>query len=320
MILPEADASFADKFKNRVDYAILQDGLPVMAVECKKVSSLTGANRGELKGYYNAVPTVKLGILTDGLIYQLYSDTEEENLMDDEPFAVVNLAQVSEEKIADDTLDALVNLRRGVFDPDNVGAEARRKLYISAYVEALDASFKDPDENIVRTLMDVTGIAGKKTAKLLNEHKRYITEAMSAFFEKKLLERLGLTEAPKIEKTPPKEEKSPEEPEKQDMGITTTDTELEVYDYVRYRLPFLIARDEDLFHKLEDIDYRDYKGTFAVSYKQVKKGRLFNIREGTDTKYRFEFPDFEEQVNTNILSDIDDKLLAVFMKRVEELG
>lgn len=60
-VIPEADASFSDKFKNRVDYAIRKEGVPVIAVETKKVGSLSEANRGELKGYYNAVPTVKLG-------------------------------------------------------------------------------------------------------------------------------------------------------------------------------------------------------------------------------------------------------------------
>lgn len=54
-VVPEADASFSDKFKNRVDYAIYKEGVPVIAVETKKVGSLSVANRGELKGYYNAV-------------------------------------------------------------------------------------------------------------------------------------------------------------------------------------------------------------------------------------------------------------------------
>jgi len=63
------------------------------------------------------VPTVKLGILTDGIIYQLFSDTEEENLMDNEPFAVVDLAQVAQEQVADDSFNALLKLRRGIFDP-----------------------------------------------------------------------------------------------------------------------------------------------------------------------------------------------------------
>jgi hypothetical protein len=97
-VVPEADASFSDKFKNRVDYAIYREGDPVIAVEAKKVGTLSTANRGELKGYYNAVPTVKLGILTDGLIYQLYSDTEAENLMDDAPFAVVDYYRCQRER------------------------------------------------------------------------------------------------------------------------------------------------------------------------------------------------------------------------------
>ena len=162
-IIPEADASFSEKFKNRVDYAISKEGVPAIAIEAKKVGSLSTANRGELKGYYNAVPTVKLGILTDGLIYQLYSDTEAENLMDNEPFAVIDLTQVAQEQIADDAFDALLKLRRGTFDPADIGADARRKIYISEYVNALESTFNDPKESFVRTLIDLAGVEGKKT-------------------------------------------------------------------------------------------------------------------------------------------------------------
>ena len=34
-VIPEADASFSDKFKNRVDYAICKESVPVIAVEAK---------------------------------------------------------------------------------------------------------------------------------------------------------------------------------------------------------------------------------------------------------------------------------------------
>jgi hypothetical protein len=332
-IIPEADASFSDKFKNRVDYAICKEDVPVIAVETKKVGSLSNANRGELKGYFNAVPTVKLGILTDGLTYQLYSDTEAENLMDDAPFAVVDLTQVAQEQIADDTFDALLKLRRGTFEPSNIGADARRKIYISDYVEALEQAFRDPDESIVKTLMDVAGVEGRRTNKLLDEHKLYITEAMNTFFDKKLLERVGFADREDLVKVPPVEvQLSPatqeipddqsieKEPKAGDSDIVTTEVELEIYNYVKHRLPFLIDRDEDLFRKLDDIYFRDYKGTFAVSYKQDRKGRLFNFRQGADERYHFEFPESDETVTTNELSDIDDKLLAVFMKRIDELG
>jgi hypothetical protein len=326
-IIPEADASFSDKFKNRVDYAISKEGVPVIAIETKKVGSLSTANRGELKGYYNAVPTVKLGILTDGLVYQLYSDTDQENLMDDEPFAVVDLTQVAQEQIADEALDALLKLRRDTFNPEDIGADARRKIYISEYVKALESAFKDPNESLVRTLMDMAGVEGKRTTKLLGEHKPYISEAMNTFFDKKLLERVGFAEREDLVKVSPPETgpapSAPEVPAEQpavDSSVLTTEAELEVYDYVRHRLPFLIDRDEDLFRKLDIVYFKDFKGVFAVCYKQDRKGRLFNFREGADTKYRFELPESGETIATDELSDVDDKLLSIFMKRVEELG
>jgi hypothetical protein len=102
--------------------------------------------------------------------------------------------------------------------------------------------------------------------------------------------------------------------------IVTTEAEMEVYEYVKHRLPFLIARDEDLFRKLDHVYFRDFRGTFTISYKQDRKGRLLNFKEGSEQKYRFDFPDSGEIVTTDNLSDIDDKLLTVFMKRVEDLG
>jgi predicted type IV restriction endonuclease len=290
------------------------------------VGSLSEANRGELKGYYNAVPTVKLGILTDGLTYQLYSDTEEENLMDNEPFAVVDLAEVAQEQIADDAFDALLKLRRETFDPADIGADARRKIFISAYVDTLDKAFKDPDERFVRTLMDMAGIEGRRMPRLLEEHTLYIKEAMNTFFDKKLLERVGFADRSDIVKVPPSEAPSP--PPTQEIpqvpadapDIVTTETEMEVYEYVKHRLPFLIARDEDLFRKLDHVYFKDFRGTFTISYKQDRKGRLLNFKEGSEQKYRFDFPDSGEIVTTDNLSDIDDKLLTVFMKGVEDLG
>ena len=325
-VIPEADASFSDKFKNRVDYAICKESVPVIAVEAKKVGSLTEANRGELKGYYNAVPTVKLGILTDGLTYQLYSDTEEENLMDNEPFAVVDLAEVAQEQIADDAFDALLKLRREAFNPEDIGADARRKIFISAYVDTLDEAFKEPDERFVRTLMDMAGIEGRRMPRLLEEHTQYIREAMNTFFDKKLLERVGFADRSDIVKVHPSEGPTPPPPQDTPQvtadapDIVTTEVEMEVYEYVKHKLPFLIPRDEDLFRKLDHVYFKDFRGVFAISYKQDRKGRLLNFREGSEQKYRIDFSDSDETLTTDDLSDIDEKLLTVFMKRVEELG
>jgi hypothetical protein len=57
-----------------------------------------------------------------------------------------------------------------------------------------------------------------------------------------------------------------------------------------------------------------------VSYKQERRGKIFNFREGPAGEYRFEFPDLAEHIETHDLRDIDKPLLRNFLARVEELG
>lgn len=333
-IVPEVHASFSDKFKNRVDYAIYKDEEPVIAVESKKVGSLSEANQGELKGYFNAMPSVKLGILTDGLLYQLFSDTNIENMMDDQPFVVVDLTEVAQGRLADSAFDALLKLRKGTFDPAGVGKDAQRKLYINAYLEILEQAFKQPQKDIARTLMSLVGVEGNRTSKLVEEHTSVIAEAMRMFFDRKLLERVGFADRGDLRRLPETdpepgpdavleasdEAQGQESGKVADSGIVTTETELQVFDYVKRRLPFLIDRDEDLFRKLENIFMKDRRTICNFGYKQERRGKLFGFREGESPRYRFEFSGSGAQINTDNLSDIDDELLAIFMKRVEELG
>lgn len=333
-VIPEAHASFSEKFRNRVDYAICMDGAPVIAFECKKVGTLNDANRGELKGYFNAVPTVKLGILTDGLVYQLFTDTGLENLMDDEPFAVIDLTEVAREQLGDTELDALLRLRKGTFDPANVGADARRKIYLGSYVEVLGRTLSDPDERFVRTLLDMANIEGRRTNRLIEEHTPIVRDAAQALLDRLILARVGFADRKDLVKVasggasaavsaeaPPvamaETESSPV-----DSGIVTTETELEVYDYVRTRLPFLIAGDEALYAALGHLQPIDYKTVFSVFYRQERKGKLFNFWEGRDPKYRFDFVGLGagNALATDTLGDIDELLVASFRQRVAELG
>lgn len=328
-VIPEAHASFSDKFKNRVDYAICQNGQPVIAIECKKVGSLTEANRGELKGYFNAVPSVKLGILTDGLAYQLFTDTGLENMMDDEPFAVIDLNQVAQEQLGETELDALLRLRKGTFDPANVGTDARRKIYLGTYVEVLGRTLSEPDERFVRTLLDMAGIEGRRTTRMIEEHTPIIRDAAQALLDRLILARVGFADRRdlvKVAAEPAPAAAVAEAPAAaapaDESGVVTTVTELEVYDYVRRRLPFLIAGDEELFARLQHLQPVDYKTVFSIFYKQERKGKLFNFWEGKEPRYRFEFVALGpgNPLQTDTLADIDANLLAAFKQRVQELG
>jgi hypothetical protein len=329
-VIPEAHASFSDKFKNRVDYAICQNGQPVIAIECKKVGTLSEANRGELKGYFNAVPSVKLGILTDGLAYHLFTDTGLENMMDDEPFVVVDLNLVAQQQVGETELDALTRLRKGTFDPANVGTDARRKIYLDSYVEVLGRIFAEPDERFVKTMLDLASIDGRRTTRMVEEHTPIIRDAAQALLDRLILARVGFADRKDLVKVPaesalptaPPAEAPPATPAADESGIVTTETELEVHDYVRRRLPFLIAGDEELFQRLQHLRPVDYKTVFSLYYRQERKGKLFNFWEGREPRYRFEFVALGpgNHLQTDTLSDIDANLLAAFKQRVQELG
>ena len=330
-VVPEAHASFSDKFKNRVDFAICQDKTPVIAVESKKVGALVEANRGELKGYFNAVPSVKLGILTDGLTFQLFTDTSAENMMDDEPFAVVDLAEVARDQVDANALDALIRLRKGTFDPAHVGADARRKMYVAAYVDALQRVLSNPDERFVRVMLEVANIEGRRTSRMVEEHTPLVKEAADAMLDRKILERVGFADRNDLVRMraetpvaqPATSEPPPETATPLESGVVTTEAEIRVFEYVRARLPFLIERDEELYAKLAHVRSVDHKTVFCVFYRQERKGKLFNFTEGSKgPRYRFEFvtPEGAGWVNTDTLSDIDAPLLAAFSARVAELG
>jgi predicted type IV restriction endonuclease len=331
-IIPEAEASFAEKFRNKVDYAICAGGQPVIAVECKKTGELNDGHRGELKGYFNAVQTTKLGILTDGLLFELFSDTDSENMMDAEPFVTLNLRDVARERVNDQVLDALLRLRKGTFDPADVGADARRRIFVAKYTEVLDSNFSEPTEDFQRALMDLAAVEGRRTARMMEDHLPIVREALRHFLDRKILERVGFASRQDLVRTSATAQAATtatlqaEEPvavdadadQEPDDGIITTETELAVFDHVRTRLAFLV-RDEDLFSKLRDLQWVDFKTRFVVFYKQARKGRIFSFKEGPGGEMRFDFHDGKDPVVVADLHQLDDRLLEIYRMRVGEL-
>lgn len=330
-IIPEAEASFADKFKNKVDYAICVAGVPVIAVECKKTGELNNGHRGELKGYFNAVQTTKLGILSDGLLFELFSDTDSENIMDADPFVTVNLRDVARERVNDQVLDALMRLRKGTFDPANVGADARRRIFVAKYSEVLDANFTEPSEDFQRALMDMAGVEGRRTARMMEDHMPIVREALTHFLDRKILERVGFASRQDLVRTSSAAQAkvvvapaqdgapvAPASPEEPDDGIITTETEMAIFDHVRTRLAFLV-RDETLFNRLKDLQWVDFKTRFVVFYKQARKGRLFSFQEGPGGEMRFDFHNGSDPVVVTDLQELDVRLLEAYRTRVADL-
>ncbi len=157
-------------------------GARAIGAECKKVGALNEGQCGDSKGYFSAVQTSTLGILTDRIMWKRCSDTSHDNMMDDAPFVTIDLRDVATGSLADHQLDALQRLRREVFNPGNVVADARRKLHVAAYIGVLEKVFAQPDEGMVRTLMAAAGIDGRRTGRMLDEQAPEVSHAILCAF------------------------------------------------------------------------------------------------------------------------------------------
>jgi len=319
-VCPEHGADFSEKYKNRVDFAILKADEPVIAIECKCSGTPLRDERGQLRAYFNAAKTVKMGILTDGLVYEFYADSDEPNMMDQAAFLSLDLREVAKGKIEESVLDGLKNLQKAAFDPENIGAEAKRKLIFQNLVQQLTSLSENPSEQFTRMLLQNANLSHVR-AKALPEYQEMVRAAFQEFTNIRILQRLDLPQKDAEKSEKPSQmgaQDGAENPIQAHSKTNLTEVELDVFSYVKRRLAFLV-KEEKIFREINDIEYRDYQGKFVVFYRRERKGRLFDFIEGTNPKYRFSFPDGIEVAGDD-LAAIDDALLATFKRRLTEEG
>ena len=98
--------------RERVDFALKQDGSPVILVEVKyDGATLDNQHAAQLRRYFSTKLDLRFGILTNGLQYRFFSDLERPNVMDDDPFLLLDLQNLDETLI-----DVVQNFTRTGFD------------------------------------------------------------------------------------------------------------------------------------------------------------------------------------------------------------
>ena len=319
-VCPEHNADFSDKYKNRVDFAILKEGAPVIAIECKSLGAELKDDRGQLRSYFNAAPTVKMGVITDGMVYEFYADSDEPNMMDSNAFLSFDLHDIAKGKIEDSVVDGLKSLQKSNFDPENIGAEAKRKLIFQNLVQQIEELAKEPTDAFVRLLLQGIGLSNIRS-KAMADYTVLTKSAFGEFINLRILQRLDL----------PAKDKEPEKPlvaadavksdtdSNKDPEIIPSEIEMGVFEYTKKRLAFLSDTDE-LFSALDAIDFKDYKGKFVVFYGKERAGRLFDLYECKDAKYKFDFGEGSGgDIVTDSLADIDEPLISVFKERVADI-
>jgi hypothetical protein len=221
-VKPEFSADLPGiKQGERVDYAILENDQPKILVEAKPFTTdLKTAEMGQLSRYFQAT-NARIGILSNGQVFLFYSDLDRPNLMDDKPFAEIDLFNLRSAPI-----EQIKQMSKAMFDIDTLLSAAERLKYLRGVKEQLRSELTDPSEWCVKEMATRVHSAKRTSSQLLDKFKPIVADAIKSYINDKINERLS---SAMEEDTAQSESASQavDEPGQEDTGIVTTQEELE---------------------------------------------------------------------------------------------
>ncbi len=158
--VPEYKAGFGDKPTDRVDYTIMIGGKPEIIVECKcSGNALNSQHEAQLQGYFASL-CAKIAILTNGIVYQFYTDIERANLLDKTPFMTFDVLNQDPALI-----NELEHFCKDKFNSGEAFKTARRLKYSTAIKGFLCKQLVNPTNDFVKAaISQVDGIEAHNEA------------------------------------------------------------------------------------------------------------------------------------------------------------
>ncbi|BDQ67333.1 type I restriction endonuclease [Shewanella xiamenensis] len=225
-VIPEFTADTINKKGEKVDYALMKDGEVQILIECKKYGEkLTIKHASQLFRYFS-VTNARLAILTNGSEYQIFTDSDAPNKMDEKPFLKFDLEDIDEHIIPE-----VRKLAKSVFNIDSIVSSAGELKYLSQIKKIVAEQFKEPEEEFVRFFASRT-YEGTLTPKVKQQFHDITQKALMQFLSDSINERIKtalnndkLTEVPQADvSSTPEEEKN---------KVITTEEEVEGYNIIK---------------------------------------------------------------------------------------
>ncbi len=223
-VVPEYTADVGTKKGEKVDYAVCKEEQPVLLFECKQFGAPLGRDQISQLYRYFSVTDVRFGVLTDGALYQFYSDIEEQNKMDMHPFLEFSLLDLDTVDVAE-----LKRFTRTHFDADTILANARDLKFTREVLRLLHTEWHEPSEDFVR-LFASRVYDGVKTKRVMEQFTRATKKAQRQFVAGQVNERLkAALSSSDTENGGAQEPDTDEGDTEESTGIITTEEEWQAY-------------------------------------------------------------------------------------------
>jgi hypothetical protein len=144
-VVPEFTTDYGTKKGEKVDYAIFQDGKPIILIECKNFDADLDKEHASQLFRYFSVSEAKIGILTNGILYRFYTDIDAPNKMDDKAFLEINLLDIKEPLI-----NELKRFKKESFNVDDLANVACELKYTREIKLILANEINSPSEEFVK--------------------------------------------------------------------------------------------------------------------------------------------------------------------------
>lgn len=284
--MPEYTADVGIKKGEKVDYAIMKDGKPLILIECKSVSDELGKHASQLFRYFGT-SEAKFGILTNGLTYKFFTDLDETNKMDLTPFMEFNILDIKK-----NTIKELKKFQKVNFDVESVFSTASELKYSKAIKELFHKQLETPDDDFIRYFL--AGIYdGLKTQSVIDKYRDIIKNALNEYISESMNDKISaaLNVDTIIE----------EEPEEMDETskprIVTTEEELQAFYIIKGMFAGMC--------QLDDIVYRDTESYFGILYKNNNRKPICRLNLDTRKKQLL-LPDENKKFTRYYIDTLDN--------------
>ncbi len=286
-VIPEYTADLGTKKGEKVDYLIMKDDTPVIIVECKHWKENIEAHNSQLHRYYN-VSKARFGLITNGIVYNFFTDLEKANIMDEKPFLTIDL-----NNLKDSSIKELEKFSKPTFDINDILNSAEALKYIKAIRAEFEKELQEQSDEFIKLLVSRffnKPITSNRLEMFRGYTKRAISASVNEVVNSRLKSALNMNEET--------EKEQEEEISEDDLRIITTEEELEGFQIVK-----AILREKLTSNR---IAFRDTQSYFGVLLDDNNRKPICRLRFNGSQKYIELFHKGKNNSEKVAIDDVDD--------------
>lgn len=309
-VIPEFIADVGIKRGEKVDYAIKKDDKIIMLFECKHCGGDLNIHHASQLFRYFSVTDARIAVLTNGIVYRLFTDLEAPNKMDEKPFLEVNMLDLNEAVVAE-----LKKLTKPAFNLDDLVTAAGELKYTREIKRLLNEQLEQPSDDFVRFFASKV-FDGALTPKWRDYFSGITKRSFNQFINERINERLKSAmsgsvgvEAAQVSSTLTTQMQTDEDATKREATVSTTAEELEGFYIVKSLLRDMVDPSR--------IVHRDTQSYMGILLDDNNRKPLARLHFNRAQKYVgiFDEERKEQRVAIQDLNEIyqhGDKLRRVF--------